>query len=110
VGKALAAVHADPAREWTIPALAGLGGSSRSAFAAAFKQAVGETPARYIARLRMFQASEWIAAKGMRVSVAADRLGYESEASFSRAYKRIMGRPPSAARADRRIRASAGSA
>ncbi len=55
----------------------------------------------------MFQASEWIAAKGMRVSVAADRLGYESEASFSRAYKRIMGMPPSAARADRPLRAGA---
>jgi AraC-like DNA-binding protein len=104
VGKALAAIHAEPAREWTIPALARVGGSSRSAFAAAFKQAVGQTPARYIARLRMFQASEWIAAKGMRVSVAADRLGYESEASFSRAYKRIMGMPPSAARAERAFR------
>jgi AraC-like DNA-binding protein len=98
VGKALAAIHADPAREWSIPALASLAGTSRSAFAAAFKKAVGETPARYIARLQMFQASEWICAKGMRVSVAADRLGYESEASFSRAYKRIMGVPPSAAR------------
>lgn len=101
LGKALAVIHADPARGWTIPALARLGGSSRSVFAAAFKQALGETPARYIARLRMFQASEWIATQGMRVGVAADRLGYESEASFSRAYKRIMGMPPSAARAER---------
>ena len=98
-GKALAAIHADPSREWSVPALARLAGSSRSVFAMAFKNAVGETPARYIARLRMAQASEWIAAKGMRVSVVADRLGYESEASFSRAYKRIMGQPPSAARA-----------
>jgi AraC-like DNA-binding protein len=100
-GKALAAIHADPSREWSVPALARLAGSSRSVFAMAFKNAVGETPARYIARLRMFQASEWIADQGMRVSVAADRLGYESEASFSRAYKRIMGQPPSAARAQR---------
>lgn len=99
VGRSLAAIHADPARKWTIPALARLAGTSRSAFAAAFKNAVGQTPARYIARLQMFQASEWIGGKGMRVSVAADRLGYESEASFSRAYKRVMGMPPSAARA-----------
>lgn len=103
VGKALAAIHADPAREWSVPDLARLAGTSRSAFAASFKGAVGETPARYIARLQMAQASEWIAAKGMRVSVAADRLGYESEASFSRAYKRIMGMPPSAARSQRAL-------
>lgn len=108
VGKALAVIHADPAAEWSVPALARLGGSSRTAFAAAFKKTVGETPARYIARLRMFQASEWIATKGMRVSVAADRLGYESEASFSRAYKRIMGMPPSAARAQGARHASGG--
>lgn len=101
VGKALAAIHADPAREWSVPALARLVGSSRSAFAAAFRKVVGETPARYVARLQMLQASEWIAAKGMRVSVAAGRLGYDSEASFSRAYKRIMGVPPSAARVQR---------
>lgn len=102
VGKALAVIHADPAREWTVPALARVSGSSRAAFAASFKKILGETPARYVARLRMFKANEWIATNGMRVSVAADRLGYESEASFSRAYKRIMGTPPSAARAARR--------
>jgi len=100
-GKALAAIHADLAREWTVEGLAKVSGSSRTALNDAFRDAVGETPVRYIARLRMFQASEWISVRGMRVSVAADRLGYESEASFSRAYKRIMGRPPSAARAQR---------
>jgi AraC-like DNA-binding protein len=98
VGRALAAIHADPAREWSVPALASMSGSSRSSFATAFKDLVGETPSRYVAKLRMAQASEWIGSSGMRVSVAADRLGYESEASFSRAYKRIMGQPPSAAR------------
>lgn len=100
-GKALAAIHSDLAREWTVEELAKVSGSSRTALNDAFRDAVGETPARYIARLRMFQASEWISVRGMRVSVAADRLGYESEASFSRAYKRIMGQPPSAARAQR---------
>ncbi|MBK0392611.1 AraC family transcriptional regulator [Ramlibacter algicola] len=108
IGKALAAIHADPVRNWTVPELARLGGGSRSGFTAAFKAALGETPGRYIARLKMFQASAWIAGDGIRVSVAADRLGYESEASFSRAYKRIMGTPPSAARASRSVRAGAG--
>jgi AraC-like DNA-binding protein len=46
----------------------------------------------------MFQARHWIAQEGMRVAVAASRLGYDSEASFSRAFKRVIGQPPSAVR------------
>jgi AraC-like DNA-binding protein len=46
----------------------------------------------------MFQARRWIAREGMRISVVANRLGYDSEASFSRAFKRIIGQPPSAVR------------
>jgi AraC-like DNA-binding protein len=48
--------------------------------------------------MKMFQARRWISHDGMRVAVAADRLGYDSEASFSRAFKRVIGHPPSAAR------------
>ena len=47
----------------------------------------------------MFQARNWIAQDGMRVTTAADRLGFDSEASFSRAFKRVIGHPPSKARA-----------
>ncbi len=57
---------------------------------------MGESPARYVAKVKMFQARRWIAQEGMRVTVAANRLGYDSEASFSRAFKRIIGQPPSA--------------
>ena len=96
LGKVLAAIHADPGRDWDVPALAALMGASRSRFAQAFKDKVGESPAKYVARLRMYQAREWIAQDGMRVSVAADRLGYESEASFSRAFKRVVGYSPGA--------------
>ncbi len=99
IGKVLAAIHAEPERDWDVPALAELMGASRSSFAQAFTRTVGETPARYVGKIRMFQARRWIAEDGMRVSVAADRLGYDSEASFSRAFKRIIGHPPSAARA-----------
>ncbi|MCD6076067.1 MAG: AraC family transcriptional regulator [Ramlibacter sp.] len=99
IGKVLAAIHGDPGRDWTVPALADLMGASRSSFAEAFTRTVGDTPAKYVAKLRMFQARRWIAQDGMRISVAADRLGYDSEASFSRAFKRVIGHPPSAARA-----------
>jgi len=98
LGKVVVAIHADPARNWTVPLLADLMGASRSSFAEAFTRTMGETPARYVAKMKMFQARRWIAHEGMRVAVAADRLGYDSEASFSRAFKRVIGHPPSAAR------------
>ena len=98
LGKVVAAIHADPARNWTVPLLADLMGASRSSFAQAFTRTMGESPARYVAKMKMFQARRWISHDGMRVAVAADRLGYDSEASFSRAFKRVIGHPPSAAR------------
>jgi AraC-like DNA-binding protein len=99
VGKVIAAIHAEPERDWDVPALAQLMGASRSRFAETFTRIVGESPARYVAKVKMFQARRWIQQEGVRVTVAAERLGYESEASFSRAFKRIMGMPPSAVRA-----------
>lgn len=98
IGRVIAAIHAEPERDWSVPELAGLMGASRSRFAEAFTRTLGETPARYVARIKMFQARRWIAQEGMRVAVAANRLGYDSEASFSRAFKRIIGQSPGALR------------
>lgn len=98
VGKVIAAIHAEPERDWNVPDMAALMGASRSSFAEAFTRTMGESPAKYVAKVKMFQARRWIAQDGMRVAVAADRLGYESEASFSRAFKRVIGHAPSAAR------------
>ena len=99
IGKVIAAIHADPERDWDVHALAGLMGASRSSFAQAFTQTMGESPAKYVAKVKMFQARHWISQEGMRIATVANRLGYESEASFSRAFKRIIGQPPSASRA-----------
>jgi transcriptional regulator GlxA family with amidase domain len=98
IGKVIAAIHAAPEQAWTVPTLAGLMGASRSSFAQAFTRTVGESPAKYVARVRMFHARRWIEREGMCVAVAAARMGYDSEASFSRAFKRVMGLPPAAAR------------
>jgi AraC-like DNA-binding protein len=99
VGRVLAAIHKDPSRDWTVDALAGLMGASRSGFAQHFAATVGETPARYVTRVRMHQARQWLTRDRVQIAVVARRLGYESEAAFSRAFKRVLGAPPSRFRA-----------
>lgn len=99
VGRVLAAIHAEPERDWTVAELARLMGASRSSFAEKFAQIVGETPARYVAQVRMHQARQWISRDRARIAEVAHRLGYDSEASFSRAFKRIIGTAPGRMRA-----------
>ena len=98
IGRVLAAIHRQPERDWSVGELADVMGASRSSFIDKFSSAVGETPAKYVAKVKMFQARHWIARDGMRVATVANRLGYDSEASFSRAFKRVIGHPPSEAR------------
>jgi AraC-like DNA-binding protein len=99
IGRVLAAIHLDPSADWTIESLAKTMRGSRSAFAERFTRIVGETPARYVAQVRMHHARQWLARDKARIGVVAQRLGYDSEASFSRAFKRVMGVPPSHFRA-----------
>ncbi|HEV7336416.1 MAG TPA: AraC family transcriptional regulator [Bosea sp. (in: a-proteobacteria)] len=99
IGRVLAAIHLDPSGDWTVEALAGVMHASRSAFAERFAAIVGETPARYVAQVRMHQARQWLVRDRMKIAVVARRLGYDSEASFSRAFKRVIGAPPSRFRA-----------
>ena len=98
VGQVMAAIHAEPEADWTVPRLAGLMNASRSRFADTFTRTVGESPARYVTRVRMALARRWIEREGLRVSEAATRLGYDSDAAFSRAFKRVVGSAPGALR------------
>ena len=98
IGHALALVHREPARPWTIESLANEVAMSRSAFAARFTGLVGEPAMHYVARWRMHVALTWLKEEDTAVSEMASRLGYESEAAFSRAFKRFLGFSPGAVR------------
>ncbi len=98
LGRAIAALHRDPGRNWTLVELAAVMGSSRSVFAERFLAVTGMTPVRYLTELRMRLASQWIGRDGMAIDTVAHRLGYGSQAAFSRAFKRVIGNPPGAVR------------
>ena len=98
IGHAIALVHREPAHPWTVESLASEVAMSRSAFAARFTELVGEPAMHYLARWRMHVALTWLKEEDAPVSEMASRLGYESEAAFSRAFKRFLGFPPGAVR------------
>lgn len=100
IGRALALIHRDPSQPWTVAALARELAMSRSAFAARFTELVGEPAMRYVTRWRMQVALNRLQ-EGITVSELAHRLGYQSEAAFSRAFKRIVGISPGSARLQR---------
>lgn len=93
VGRALVLVHEQPEAAWTVASLAREVAMSRSAFAARFTELVGEPVMRYVTRWRMELASAALA-DGASVGELAGRLGYESEAAFSRSFKRVLGETP----------------
>ncbi|MDE3010985.1 MAG: AraC family transcriptional regulator [Pseudomonadota bacterium] len=94
IGAAISAMHDAPSRRWSVAALASVSAMSRTAFATRFKATVGKAPMDYLTQLRMLMAAKRLAEPGARVSIVAQELGYESESSFSAAFKRAMGLPP----------------
>ncbi len=98
IGRALTLIHREPSRDWTVASLATEIAMSRSAFAARFAALVGEPPMRHIARWRMHVALDWLTEGRATLGEVALRLGYGSEAAFSRAFKRCLGVSPGAAR------------
>jgi AraC-like DNA-binding protein len=99
VGQALAALHGQPAERWTVERLARLVGLSRSVFAERFTTMVGQPPMQYLALWRMQLASRLLA-EGGSVAGVAGVVGYESEAAFSRAFKKLVGQAPATWRKD----------
>ena len=93
-GPALARLHRDPAAGWTLQALADEIGASRSTLAERFSATVGIPPMQYLARWRMQVAANLLLDRSAKIYRVAREVGYDSEAAFSRAFKRIVGVPP----------------
>jgi AraC-like DNA-binding protein len=102
IGRAILLMQREPARAWTVATLATAVAMSRSAFSARFKQLVGDTPMTYLARWRMHVALTWLKEEAATVGSVASRLGYDSEAAFSRAFKRCIGLSPGSVRREAR--------
>jgi AraC-like DNA-binding protein len=98
VGAALALVHQNPEQSWTVQDLAQRVAMSRSAFAARFTRMVGEPPLHYVTRWRMQKAASLLRDGQSTIAQIAAAVGYDSEAAFSKAFKRALGVAPGAYR------------
>jgi len=94
VGKCLALMHEKPAHPWTVDALAREVGASRSVLAERFTHFVGQSPMQYLGRWRMALATNYLRRSSLSLARIAEQVGYESDANFSRAFRREFGVPP----------------
>ena len=101
VGIALSRLHANPSGDWTLAALAHEAGSSRTVLAERFTQLVGVPPMQYLTQWRLQLAASLLATTTVKVAAIGEQVGYDSEAAFSRAFKRAIGRSPAEFRRER---------
>ena len=94
VARALALLHNAPAQDWTLDALAAQAATSRSVLAERFVHFMGQPPMQYLRELRMQLASRLLTEDGAKVASVAAAVGFESEAAFSRAFKKCVGLSP----------------
>ena len=91
LGIALSAIHDRLNTPWTVESLAEAAGMSRSAFAARFKELLGQTPLEYVTAWRMQKAIQLLEQRDKKLIDVARLVGYESDAAFSKAFKRVVG-------------------
>lgn len=94
LAEAIRAIHADPARRWTMARLAQKAALSRSAFFERFTRNVGATPMEYLLAWRMALARDLLRRKEVDIAEVAERVGYGSASTFSTAFSRHVGQPP----------------
>ena len=107
VGRALALIHEKPSEPWTLERLSEAAATSRSTLHERFVHFLGQPPAQYLTQWRMQLAAGMLRDTSAKVVRVALEVGYESEASFSRAFKRVVGRSPGAWRQASRASAAA---
>ena len=102
IGKAMSLMHRHPERDWRVAGLAREVGMSRSGFSARFTSLVGESVLQYLTVLRMQLARRELRDTSDSLARIAERVGYQSEPAFNRAFKRVVGTPPGAVRRQNR--------
>ncbi|SFQ65500.1 AraC-type DNA-binding protein [Roseivivax halotolerans] len=102
IARVLAAIHKDPAQDWTNERLAALSGMSKSSFVARFRQVMGHQPGTYVRHWRLDRAAEAIQHSNATIDTVAATVGYASQEAFSRAFHSRFGTTPSAWRAAQR--------
>lgn len=96
LGRCIAAIHAEPHRDWTLELLASAAAGSRSVLAERFQRHLGISPMRYLRDWRLHLANLALTESNTSVATIACQAGYASEAAFSRAFSRAYGKPPAA--------------
>jgi AraC-like DNA-binding protein len=104
ISKALALLHHEPTNEWTVSELARRVGLSRTALAARFRDYLGDTPMAYLAQWRLKLGAEILQSTDDSVAEVAAAVGYGSEATFNRAFKRTFDCPPAQFRRQHRMK------
>jgi len=98
IGLVLKSMHDEIARDWSVMELANIAAMSKSAFSSKFHNMVGVPPIVYLASWRMLKAREMLIETTMPINLISEKVGYQSEFSFSKAFKKMTGLTPGAAR------------
>lgn len=101
ITKAVRLINNQPTKNWTVESLAREVGMSRSSFSDAFSRSIGEAPVQHLSRIRMKKAAQMLNSDSLTLMEIAHHVGYSSDISLSRAFKRFFGLPPSKYRRDR---------
>ena len=94
ISKVLKEIHAHPQNDWQLEKLAQIAGMSRTSFISKFKSLIGDTPFNYLTQWRLLQAKQLLAESNLPVGEIAEQVGYQSEAAFSRVFKKYVEQTP----------------